>query len=65
MAALAGASPVFAIEGFESDRFDTGSGELEIIFISHATLAFQYEGKTIHVDRWATTPTTRSGRRRA
>ena len=49
-AALAVASPLFAFEGFESDRFDTGSGELEIIFISHATLAFRYGGKTIHVD---------------
>jgi L-ascorbate metabolism protein UlaG (beta-lactamase superfamily) len=43
-------TPLSAIEGFESDRFDTGSGELEIIFISHATLAFEYGGKTVHVD---------------
>jgi L-ascorbate metabolism protein UlaG (beta-lactamase superfamily) len=48
VAAMA-ATPLFA-ESFESDRFDTGNGELEIVFISHATLAFQYGGKYIHVD---------------
>jgi L-ascorbate metabolism protein UlaG (beta-lactamase superfamily) len=50
LAALAVVSPLSAIEGFVSDRFDTGSGALEIIFIGHATLAFEYGGKIIHVD---------------
>lgn len=50
IAVLAVVSPLSAIEGFASDRLDTGSGELEITFIGHASLAFDYQGKHIQVD---------------
>ncbi len=35
---------------FEQDVVKTDAGDLTITFISHATLMFGYQGKTIHVD---------------
>lgn len=36
--------------GFEQDTFNTGAGELKIIFIGHGTLMLDFNGKFIHVD---------------
>jgi L-ascorbate metabolism protein UlaG (beta-lactamase superfamily) len=38
--------------GFETDVIKTSGGDLEITFIGHGTLMFQYNGKIIHVDPW-------------
>ncbi|MFO8006506.1 MAG: MBL fold metallo-hydrolase [Candidatus Brocadiia bacterium] len=35
---------------FEKDTVQTSEGELEITFVGHGTLMFQFDGKTIHVD---------------
>lgn len=35
---------------FETDSFDTDSGDLEITFIGHGTLFFTFNGKVLHVD---------------
>ncbi len=35
---------------FDVDKFNTSSGQLAITFISHGTLMFQWDGKTVHVD---------------
>jgi hypothetical protein len=37
---------------FEKDVFKTPSGKLTIIFIRHASLMFNFNGKIIHVDPW-------------
>jgi L-ascorbate metabolism protein UlaG (beta-lactamase superfamily) len=37
---------------FEKDVIKTDSGDLEITFIGHGTLMFEYGGKIIHVDPW-------------
>ncbi|MBU1299656.1 MAG: MBL fold metallo-hydrolase [Bacteroidetes bacterium] len=37
---------------FEKDVFKTPSGKLTIIFIGHASLMFNFNGKIIHVDPW-------------
>jgi len=37
---------------FEKDVIQTSQGDLEITFIGHATLMFQWGDKTIHVDPW-------------
>jgi L-ascorbate metabolism protein UlaG (beta-lactamase superfamily) len=37
-------------ENFESDIFQTSSGELKITFVGHGTLMMEFDGKTIHVD---------------
>ncbi|HUU17243.1 MAG TPA: SMP-30/gluconolactonase/LRE family protein [Sedimentisphaerales bacterium] len=36
--------------GFEQDIIQTSAGALKITFISHGTLMFAFDGKTIHVD---------------
>ena len=41
---------VLAQEALEKDAFDTAGGRLEILFIGHGSLAFQFQGKVIHVD---------------
>ncbi len=37
---------------FDSDLIETPQGDLEITFIGHASLIFEYSGVTIHVDPW-------------
>ena len=39
---------------FEADTFKTTGGELQVTFIGHGTLMFQFKGKVIHVDPVAT-----------
>jgi len=39
-----------ASQEFESDLIPTSQGELEITFIGHGTLMFQFQQKVIHVD---------------
>jgi len=46
------AYPVAAQDQFEKDIIKTSSGNLEIMFIGHGTLAFKFEGRFIHVDPW-------------
>ena len=36
--------------GFESDRFPTSAGELEITFIGHGTLMAAWNGRIVHID---------------
>ena len=36
--------------GYELDKILTSAGDLQITFIGHGTLMFQFAGKTIHVD---------------
>jgi len=45
--------PVMGQEQFEKDVIETSAGELEITFIGHGTLMFQFDGKVIHVDPWS------------
>ena len=37
-------------EDFESDIIKTANGDLELTFIKHGTLMFNYNGKIIHID---------------
>lgn len=37
-------------KGFETDTLKTNGGDLQITFIGHGTLLFQYKDMTIHVD---------------
>ncbi len=39
-----------ALSSFETDRFDTPAGSLDITFIGHGSILFSFAGKTIHVD---------------
>jgi L-ascorbate metabolism protein UlaG (beta-lactamase superfamily) len=41
-----------AQEKFETDIVKTSAGDLEITFIGHGTLMFNFGGKVIHVDPW-------------
>lgn len=43
-------SGVLAQNNFEKDVFRTSEGDLEITFIGHGTLMFQYNNLTIHAD---------------
>jgi L-ascorbate metabolism protein UlaG (beta-lactamase superfamily) len=44
------ASSVIAREPLERDTIETADGILEIFFIGHGSLVFQFRGKIIHVD---------------
>ena len=46
------ASPLVAVDAFESDMIETAAGDLEITFIGHGTLMFTWDGKVIHIDPW-------------
>lgn len=37
-------------EAFEKDVFQTSAGDLEITFIGHGTLMFDFNGRVIHID---------------
>mgnify|MGYP000302492943 CR=1 FL=1 len=39
-----------AASDFETDVIKTAKGDLQITFIGHGTLMFEFDGKTIHVD---------------
>ena len=41
-----------AQQDFQKDTINTSSGDLEITFIGHGTLMFDFGGKVIHVDPW-------------
>ncbi len=41
-----------AQETFEPDTIKTSAGDLDITFIGHGTLKFNFGGKAIHVDPW-------------
>ncbi len=47
----------FTLHGqFESDVINTSKGDLEMFFIGHGTLMFEFDGKVIHIDpimQWA------------
>jgi L-ascorbate metabolism protein UlaG (beta-lactamase superfamily) len=47
------ALPVVAQDQFEKDVIETSAGDLEITFIGHGTLMFQFDGKVIHIDPWS------------
>lgn len=47
------AIPVMAQEEFEKDIMETSRGTLEITFIGHGTLMFQFGDKVIHIDPWS------------
>ena len=38
---------------FENDVIETSAGKLSIYFIGHASLAFEFNGKTIYTDPWS------------
>lgn len=42
--------PAVAQQTFERDTIKTSDGDLEIMFIGHATLMFTFKGMVIHVD---------------
>ena len=48
--ALALGGPANAGEAFEVDVLDTSAGPLNITFIGHGSLIFDFGGRTIHVD---------------
>jgi L-ascorbate metabolism protein UlaG (beta-lactamase superfamily) len=50
--ALLFAYPVVAQDQFEKDIIKTSAGNLQIAFIGHGTLMFDFGGKIIHVDPW-------------
>jgi L-ascorbate metabolism protein UlaG (beta-lactamase superfamily) len=37
-------------QAMKRDIFETSKGDLEIYFVGHASLIFEYRGKTIHID---------------
>ena len=41
-----------AEQDFQKDTINTSAGDLEITFIGHGTLMFDFGGKVIHVDPW-------------
>jgi L-ascorbate metabolism protein UlaG (beta-lactamase superfamily) len=47
------AVPIMAEGQFEKDVIETSAGNLEITFIGHGTLMFQFDDKVIHVDPWS------------
>jgi L-ascorbate metabolism protein UlaG (beta-lactamase superfamily) len=42
-----------AQQNFEKDVIPTAAGNLEITFIGHGTLMFNFAGKIVHVDPWS------------
>lgn len=48
--ALLGAGVALADAGAEKDALATSEGELQITFIGHGSLAFEFAGKVVHVD---------------
>jgi len=46
------AMTAIAKQQFQTDTIKTSDGDLEITFIGHGTLMFNYGGKIFHVDPW-------------
>jgi len=44
---------VAGAQAFERDTIDTTAGPMNISFIGHGTLMFEFGGKVIHVDPWS------------
>ena len=42
-----------AEQDFQKDTINTSAGDLEITFIGHGTLMFDFGGKVIHIDPWS------------
>jgi L-ascorbate metabolism protein UlaG (beta-lactamase superfamily) len=57
-AVFAAALPLRASEGIEQDTIATTSGKVEISFVGHGTVAFQWGDRTIVVDPWSKLPGT-------
>lgn len=38
---------------FETDTISTNKGDLNITFLGHGTLYFEWDGKVVHVDPWS------------
>jgi L-ascorbate metabolism protein UlaG (beta-lactamase superfamily) len=55
---LAAALPLRASDKIEKDTIATTSGKVEISFVGHGTVAFQWGDKTIVVDPWSKLPGT-------
>lgn len=45
-------SAAIAAESLQTDVIKTSGGDLEITFIGHGTLMFNYGGKIFHIDPW-------------
>jgi L-ascorbate metabolism protein UlaG (beta-lactamase superfamily) len=43
-------SPALAAQEFENDVIKTSGGDLTITFLGHGSVAFEFGGKTLHVD---------------
>jgi len=52
MSSIVSAS-VAQLSNFESDAFETSAGKLTIYYIGHASLVFEFKGKTIYADPWS------------
>jgi L-ascorbate metabolism protein UlaG (beta-lactamase superfamily) len=50
LACVAGSVTATAQSPYETDRFTTSAGDLNITFIGHGTLMLEFAGKIIHVD---------------
>jgi L-ascorbate metabolism protein UlaG (beta-lactamase superfamily) len=47
------ATTAIAKQQFQTDTIKTSGGDLDITFIGHGTLMFNYGGKIFHVDPWS------------
>ncbi|MGC8604200.1 MAG: MBL fold metallo-hydrolase [Desulfomonilaceae bacterium] len=47
------ATTAIAKQQFQTDTIKTSGGNLDVTFIGHGTLMFNYGGKTFHVDPWS------------
>jgi len=47
---LAATATLAAAQGFERDVIPTSAGNVEVTFVGHASLVFNFGGKVIHVD---------------
>jgi len=52
VAVLLGPSAVSGQGNFDKDVIKTAAGDLEITFIGHATLMFNFGGRIVHIDPW-------------
>lgn len=43
---------LYGQQDFEKDTIETANGSLQITFIGHGTLMFEFAGKVIHIDPW-------------
>jgi L-ascorbate metabolism protein UlaG (beta-lactamase superfamily) len=50
LAAAQGAAAMDGAAGKSADRIETGKGPLEIVFLGHASLVMEFQGKRIYID---------------